>query len=314
MNKATKLQKRREELIQRTCEIFNINPEQAESLFIQPKTSVVITNELAKEFVQNNIANGNLRNVPFLENAYIIEKNKNLFTQSDEFKNGYIYIQNISSLLPSLALEPNPKEMILDMCAAPGGKTIQIAKKADGEAEIFVNDENPTRVAAMKKLFETYKVKINSYYSQPAQYLSKHLPPEYFDKILLDAPCSGEGLIDLTKPATLSFWSTKKIKRLSKLQKSMIAEAYKLLKKDGVLVYSTCTLAPEENEEVINWALTNFKDLHVESVQIKDMIENATDGLINWKGKTLNLQCKNCVRIKPNQFMEAFFVCKLKKI
>ena len=314
MRTDTKIAKRKEELTQRTSKIFSITPEESETLFKHPKMSVIQLNNSTKDFIGQNIKAGNLKPITWVENAYTIEQNKDAITHSTPFETGQIYVQNISSILPVIALDPKPTDTILDMCAAPGGKTIQIANKSQNSALITVNDENPTRIHAMKRLFETYKVKIQEYYTQPAQYLTKHLPLEYFDKILLDAPCSGEGLIDFSKPSTLGFWSTKKIKRLNKLQKSIIAEAYKLLKPNGTLVYSTCTLAPEENEEVISWALNNFKDLEVQELAFKNDIVNSYNGLTSWKDKPLSTNCKKCLRVKPNDYMEAFFVCKLKKV
>lgn len=311
----TKLNNRKQELIQRTSEIFNITEAEAIELFNNKKStiSVIKETENTKKLIEDGLTNNKLEKISWTNNAYIIKEDKSFFTHTKEFENGEIYIQNASSLIPVITLEPKSNELILDMCAAPGGKTINIYKHSENNANIIVNDENSTRVNGMKKLFEIYSVKINAYYSQPAQYLSKHLPYEYFDKILLDAPCSGEGLINLNDEKTLGFWSTKKIKRLNNLQKNIIAEAYKLLKPGGTLVYSTCTLAPEENEDVVSWTLDNFKDLHMEEITLKENITNATNGLVKWKDKQFNTECSKCLRVKPNEYMEAFFVCKLKK-
>jgi len=312
MNRNQKLDNRKEELLSRTAEIFNITREETLTLFTPHKSCVVITDEYAKGFCNKNVLLGNLQPLEWDKNTFVILGNKDIFTKSEEFRTGKIYIQNASSLLPVVALDAKPGELVLDMCAAPGGKTIQISKKAVDEVSLIVNDENPTRVNAMKRLFSTYNVPIQGYYTQPAQYLSKHLPLGYFDKILLDAPCSGEGLIDIKDINTLGYWNTKKIKRLNKLQKSMIAEAYKLLKPEGILVYSTCTMAPEENEEVISWALDNLEGLSVQEIGIEN-IDSTTSGITKWKEKALNTSCSRCIRVKPNEIMEAFFVCKMKK-
>lgn len=314
MNKLdTKLNERKEELLTRTSEIFGISIEEAEILFRPKKMSLTVTKEIFSDFIEDNLRTGKLTKIPWNSNGYIIEVDKYFFTHSKEFEEANIYLQNASSLLPTLVLEPKAGETVLDMCAAPGGKTLNIASATNNKAEIYVNDENNTRVQSMRKMFELYGTNIKSYYSQPAQYLSKHLPAEHFDKILIDAPCSGEGLINLHDIRTLGYWSTKKIKRLNGLQKSIIAEGYKLLKPGGTMVYSTCTLAPEENELVINWALENFKDLKIAEIEIKSTVENATDGLTKWKDKQLPTELTKCLRVKPNDYMEAFFVCKLQK-
>jgi 16S rRNA (cytosine1407-C5)-methyltransferase len=311
MGNTQKLEKRKMELLNRTSLIFGGTPEDSIDLFNRHKSSIIITNDTSIPFINTHLKTGDLSLLPWDKKTFVIEGKKYLFTQSKEFKEGDIYIQNASSLLPVIALNAKPEDLVLDMCAAPGGKTIQISKRAKDKAVLIVNDENPTRITAMKRLFSTYNVGIQGYYTQPAQYLSKHLPLEHFDKILLDAPCSGEGLINISDINTLGYWSTKKIKRLNKLQKSMIAEAYKLLKVGGTLVYSTCTMAPEENEEVISWALDNLKGWEVQDVIIDGI--DLIPGLTEWKGKKLNEGCKKCVRVKPNEIMEAFFVCKLKK-
>jgi len=304
-----KIDKRLKELLTRTSLIFGISEEEAGALFTPKKSSLVAI----KPKVVNTLAKDRLSKIAWANQAYVIEGEKALFTHSEEFLTGQIYIQNASSLLPVIALAPKPDEIILDMCAAPGGKTIHIACLTGNKAKIYANDENTGRVENMKKLCELYDAKVYNYSSFPAQHLGRYLPTEYFDKVLLDAPCSGEGMINLSKPDTLRFWSPKKIKRLSRLQKMMIAEGLKLLKPGGTLVYSTCTLAPEENEEVIYWALKNFSGLELVNPEVKPKVANATDGITQWKGKKLHDSCSRCLRVKPNEYMEAFFVGVVKK-
>ena len=143
------------------------------------------------------------------------------------------------------------------------------------------------REYVMKKLFDLYEVPIENFYNQPAQYLYKNIENEKFDKILIDAPCSGEGMINLENPKTIGFWSVKKIKRLSKLQKRIIESAVKLLKPGGTLIYSTCTFASEENEENINPI----------EIDIENKLPNEN----------------SYIKIIPNNYMEPFFVCKMTK-
>jgi NOL1/NOP2/sun family putative RNA methylase len=131
----------------------------------------------------------------------------------------------------------------------------------------------------------------------------------FFDKILLDAPCSGEGTIRST-PRTLEMWNINTIKNLSKLQKSLIASAIEILKPDGELVYSTCTHAPEENEEVIDFALKNF-DVKVEKINLP---LKTAEGITEWENKTYDKQVKLTHRVYPNlSDTEGFFVSKLRK-
>lgn len=311
-----KTKERKQELLNRTSQIFNISLDECEKLFSKKKSTVTINNnkadEKTKTYIKLNLEKEMLKEISWYKGGYTIETEKGMFTHSKEFENGEIYIQNASSLLPAKILDIQENNTFLDMCAAPGGKTINISSKSNNKEYITVNDENKIRLGKMKKLFEIYNTKVENYFSKPAQYLSKILPKEYFDYILLDAPCSGEGLIDINDNKTLDFWSTKKIKRLSYLQKSIISEAYKLLKPGGYLVYSTCTLAPEENEEVISWILDKHRNMEILDINM-ELPNNATKGITSWNSKTYKNDCTKCIRIKPNEFMEAFFVCKMQK-
>jgi len=308
----TKWETRKAILLARTAEIFGASENEAREFFGPRKRSLTMLDEQANDLIQKGVQDGSLTKIPWAKDAYIIESEKSIYTNSPQATLGYIYLQNASSLLPPLALNPQPGEKLLDMCVAPGGKTILLAKLSNGLADITVNDESRTRLAITKRLFSRLAIPITAYYTQPAQYLAKLLPPESFDKILVDAPCSGEGLINLAQPKSLTFWSLKKVKRLSNLQKLILAQAEKLLKPGGLVVYSTCTLAPEENEEVVDWAVKKL-GLIPQKLDLADLLANATAGLDSWKGKTYSPECKNCVRIKPNSHMEPFFLCLMTK-
>jgi len=293
-----KINSRETELLNRTSKIMNVSTEEARNYFKPFQSTLVLIKEEGREFVEKSISEGKLSKINWYKDAYIINSEKSFFTHSKEFELGQIYILNASSLIPALVLDPKPEERILDMCAAPGGKTIQISKLSKNLANISVNDEDNYRLRVMKKLFETYEVAIEDFYNQPAQYLHKNIENEKFDKILIDAPCSGEGMINLENPKTIGFWSVKKIKRLSKLQKRIIESAFKLLKPGGTLVYSTCTFASEENEENLNWAIKNLAlEVHPIEIEIENKLPNEN----------------SYIKIIPNNYMEPFFVCKMSK-
>lgn len=311
-NTITKWETRKAVLLARTAEIFGVSEAEAEKFFGPRKQSLTVLDERANELISRGVQDGRLTKIPWAKDAYSIETEKSDYTNSPEANLGYIYLQNASSLLPPLVLDPKPNENILDMCAAPGGKTILLAKLSNGLADITVNDESRTRLAITKCLLSRLAIPIKAYYTKPAQYLAKLLPPESFDKILVDAPCSGEGFINLAQPKSLNFWSLKKVRRLSNLQKLILAQAEKLLKPGGLVVYSTCTLAPEENEEVIDWAVKKL-GLVPQKLNLADFLANAAAGLASWQGKTYSPECKNCVRIKPTSHMEPFFLCLMVK-
>lgn len=313
-----KILSRKKELLQRTAVLFETPVVNVEGFFGQ-KDSILRINKI-KVSDPNSLSKKigalcTLKKVEWADSVYIIQSGKEKLTKTAEFEQGLFYIQNAASLLPVLALNPMQGETILDTCAAPGGKTIFLAELTQNKANITANDADHLRVGNMKKLCEIYGAKIDSFYSQPAQFLTKHLEKEYFDKILIDAPCSGEGMINLENEDSLKYWSKKKIKRLSKLQKRIIKEAYELLKPGGILIYSTCTLAPEENEEIIEYALQTYSDLELEQPFETNVLNkiNMRNGTNSWQNKTYANDLSKCKRVVPNKYMEAFFIAKLKK-
>jgi 16S rRNA (cytosine1407-C5)-methyltransferase len=141
-----------------------------------------------------------------------------------------------------------------------------------------------------------------------------YVTPQKFTKILIDAPCSAEGLINLANTDSLKYWSQKKVKQLRNLQKKIVNCAYELLDEDGELVYSTCTYSPEENEEVIAYLLNKHKDLRVMAIDTKLIKENFIPALISWNNTLFTEDITKCIRILPTDLFEGFFVAKLKKL
>lgn len=294
-----KLIQREQTFRERVSRTLSVGDEAIASMFGE-KDSCLRTNTLKfkPEEIYSKINDlAELEKINWLENVFVIKAGKDKLTHSELFRNGAYYIQNLSSLLPVLILDPKPNETILDVCAAPGGKTTYIAQVTNNQAQVVINDESHTRLMRTKQLCKNYGVKLAGTFNQPAQYLTKHIDTK-FDAILIDAPCSGEGLINLLKPESLQFWSTKKINRLKKLQKRILEESYQLLKSGGRIVYATCTTAPEENEEVIASLLKNHND--VASVEVVLPIKNT-------------VTVDNSVHIVPNNTFQAFTISKIIK-
>jgi len=132
-----------------------------------------------------------------------------------------------------------------------------------------------------------------------------------FDKILIDAQCSGEGMINFKHRHAMRYWSLKRIYRFHELQKKFLENGYKLLKPGGVLIYTTCTFAPEENEYSIDYILRRHNDLSVEKINLQ--LDNFINGITFWDGNKFRQEIENSTRILPNEIMEGFFICKLKK-
>ncbi len=174
---------------------------------------------------------------------------------------GLYYIQEASAMSPAEALQPQPGEKILDLCAAPGGKTTQIAAKMNGEGILVANEVDAKRIKALVENLErcgvTNAVVLNEY--------PEHLAPrftDFFDRILVDAPCSGEGMFR-KDPAVCERWSLRAVEKCATLQLDILYSAAQMLKVGGRLVYSTCTFNPVENEQVIATFLTNHPEFRL---------------------------------------------------
>lgn len=225
---------------------------------------------------------------------------------------GYYYAQEIASMLPPLVLAPKKGEKVLDLCASPGSKTTQMASMMENSGLIIANEVKIGRIKILAANLERCGVMNTIITKKDGIALCKRFQNEniLFDKILLDAPCSGEGTIRST-PSTLEMWNMKTIENLSKLQKSLIASAIEILKPNGELIYSTCTHAPEENEEVLDFALKNF-DVKMEKINLPI---KTVPGITQWEGKEYSKEIKLAHRVYPqNANTEGFFVSKLRKL
>jgi 16S rRNA (cytosine1407-C5)-methyltransferase len=224
--------------------------------------------------------------------------------------NGEVYIQNAASWLPVLALDPKPGDVILDVCAAPGGKASHIQAITLNQSKLTCNDNSKPRLLKLQRNMERLGADA-TYTLCDATRLSRTFQPATFDRILLDAPCSGEGLMTLDDLKLFDSWSVAHIRRLSDLQKKILSESWQLLKPGGTLVYSTCTMAPEENEAVIDYFLRKNPDAQLEPLNFP--LENRMPALISWNDKPYTNDLSPCLRLVPGKLTEAFFVAKLKK-
>ena len=248
---------------------------------------------------------------------------------------GYYYIQELASMLSIIALTPKQNELILDLCASPGSKTTQMASQINNTGTIIANDVNIKRIQILASNLERCGVTNTIITRDDGIRLCEKfkLQDLKFDKILLDAPCSGEGTMR-SSPKTCLRWNQNTIKSLSKLQKKLFKNAFDILKPNGEIVYSTCTHAPEENEEVVDFALKEFKDeIKIEEIKLP---VKCREGITEWtsdfakyspeskfekseRGRELdkkyNEKVKFCARIYPqDNNTEGFFIAKFKRI
>ena len=223
------------------------------------------------------------------------------------FQQGFLYAQSLSSLLPVLALDPKPGEAVLDFCAAPGSKTTQMAALMHNQGTITAVENIKGRFFKLKSVLSLMNAENVTCKLTDAR---RFRPWELFDKILVDAPCSSEGRFSVHDKKSCAFWSPRKIKEMSHKQKGILLAAGRLLKAGGILVYSTCTFAPEENEGVIGWFLGKTgNQFEVVPVDFPDIQRYPALGV--WQGKKIDPQIQNSLRILPTKTMEGFFITKL---
>jgi NOL1/NOP2/sun family putative RNA methylase len=242
-----------------------------------------------------------LEKIPFLENGYWVRKAKVSVGATTEYLLGLYSIQEAAAQIPATLFTDLKDKLVLDACAAPGGKTVQLADLMRNTGMLVALDVEKGRLAALANQLERCRVQNTVVYQLDARRTSRlNLR---FDCVLLDVPCSGNF-------ATDEHWFRRRtledVERNAGLQREILAEAVRVLKDDGEMVYSTCSLEPEEDELNIDWAV---KNLNVEPVKIDCFGEN---GLTRVFGKELDSSVANCRRIWPDQ-TQGFFVCKLRK-
>lgn len=240
-----------------------------------------------------------VKSVPWYCDAFILQnKSKRELMELTMYTEGKIYIQSLASMVPPLALDPKPGEKVLDLTAAPGSKTSQIAAFMKNEGELVANDNNKPRFFKLKHNLEMLGAKATLRMEDGSRLCGEF--PNYFDKILLDAPCSAEARFVEGKPKTYGYWSERKIKEMAYKQRKLLFSSWYALKPGGTLVYSTCTFAPEENEKQIERLLKRFSDAETLPINLPGL-------------KTLSTSVSNTIRLMPTNETEGFFVAKLHK-
>jgi NOL1/NOP2/sun family putative RNA methylase len=251
----------------------------------------------------------NVKEVPFYKDGFVFEGKKPVVLGNTlEHFLGYIYIQEAASMIPPVALQPEEDDVILDMAAAPGSKTTQMAQMISNKSVIVANEKLLSRVASLRANLQRCGVENTIVTCMDARAFKN--TGLKFDKILLDAPCSGTGAI-MKSPQTLKTWSLNTSKGLGNVQKQMMLSAIECLKENGTLVYSTCSLEPEENEENVDWLIKKF-GFKVEEIKLHGF--KSIGGIASWEKNEFDKQVEKCLRIYPQyNNTEGFFVAKLKK-
>ncbi len=255
---------------------------------------------------------------------------------------GQVYVQSLASQLPVRILDPQPGERILDLAAAPGSKTLQIAacvgkRGGDGRSEAGESGEKAGEVAAVEIAKKRmYKLRDNlaqhgardlvRIYLQDGTRVWRYRP-DYFDRVLVDAPCSSEGRFQAHDPDTMAYWSPGKVKEMVRKQRRLLYSACRAVRPGGTIVYSTCAVSVEENELAIHTLLEQSGG----QLTVEPILPPGTPGtsgtsgfdaqrvpsrmapVLHYRGQDLNPAIAGALRIVPSRLMEGFFVCRLRR-
>ena len=310
-----KLAKKRDLWVQRTMQVTGMNYDSTRELLRTGRHQSLRLNPLAADRKQTlqalRLLGWRGEPVSWCQDGYTLDAGLKAVRDSQLATDGAVLIQNAASWLPVLALDPQAGDYILDVCAAPGGKTTHVAALVNNEAHIIANDNSRARLMKLQSMCARLRAEVQEFTLYDALSMGRRLSPESFDRILLDAPCSGEGMMQYDNDKDFESWSVAHIKRLQQLQKRMLVQAWQLLKPGGTLVYSTCTMAPEENEAVIDYGLRALESVVI--MPLTTELPNRIPVVGGWNGRTYNPALQGCLRLIPSRETEAFFVCKLIK-
>lgn len=249
-----------------------------------------------------------LKKIPWIPEGYFYEEEA-APAKHPFYAAGLYYLQEPSAMTPASRLPVQPGEKVLDLCAAPGGKATALGAKLRGEGLLVANDINTARTKALLRNVELFGIS-NAFVTNEPPYILAERYPQYFDKIMVDAPCSGEGMFR-KNPAVIEAWQEKGPEYFSKLQKEIILHGADMLRPGGQMLYSTCTFSPAENEAVITHLLEERPDMEV--IPMEDY-EGFSSGITAFEGQKFHESCALCRRIFPHKMRgEGHFLALLHK-
>lgn len=249
-----------------------------------------------------------VRKIPWIENGYYYDAGVDQPAKHPYYFAGLYYIQEPSAMTPAAVLPVTPGERVLDLCAAPGGKSTELAAKLSGEGVLVSNDISNSRAKALLKNLELFGTKNAVVVSETPAKLAMRFEG-YFDKILVDAPCSGEGMFRKS-PAIMKNWEQYGVEYYQKLQREILPFAVKMLRPGGMLLYSTCTFSPEEDEDTLAFLLREYPELSMADVGLR--YEGFAPAHPEWADAPEEVE--KAIRIWPHRMEgEGHFVALLQK-
>ena len=297
----------KEKFIERYSALTDFNEFKKYSLSFLRRSIRVNTLKSSVEEVKRRLKEKwTLEQIPWCKEGFYIEGERRDIGNLTEHALGYIYVQEAVSMIPPIALDPKPGELILDMAAAPGSKTTQIAQYMKNKGVLVANDVEVERIMALAINVQRMGI-TNCVITMMKGGWFKDLQ---FDRILLDAPCSGTGTIRKSLK-TIRMWNPNMIRRLAGMQKALIETAFSNLKEGGTMVYSTCSLEPEEDEGVIDSFLSKHENAKLENIHL-DI--KRSPAITEFEKYRYNDEVNKCLRLWPqDNDTEGFFVAKIRK-
>lgn len=269
--------------------------------FDQPSISGFRSNPLKNGLPQDTIKLSSGQ-IPYVEHGYYGQVNG----KSIDHVTGWVYSQEPSAMYVGEVVNPQPGERVLDLCAAPGGKSTHLISKMQDQGLLVANEIFPKRAQVLASNLERWGTQNTVVLNESPADL-EHQFPAFFDRILVDAPCSGEGMFR-KDPAGIEYWNPDYPAECAHRQRKILQSALKMLKPGGILVYSTCTFAPEEDEQNIAWLLNEYPALEMTTVKKYDGMD---DGRPEWADN--NPELAKAVRLFPHHLQgEGHFIAKLK--
>jgi len=235
---------------------------------------------------------------------------KSALSHTPEAENGEIYIQNPSSQWVGQLVDARPEMEVLDLAAAPGSKTTQLAALMDNRGYLAAVEPIKGRYFRLQDNLRRMGVRNCRTFLADGRSIG-HKVPERFDRVLLDAPCSSEGRISALDADSYAHWSPRKIKEQSRKQRGLIMSAWRALKPGGTLIYATCSFAPEENERTVAHLLKKHPEAELLPIELP--FDNWQPGLSEWQGKPFPEAMALTRRILPTELFDGFFVARIKK-
>jgi 16S rRNA (cytosine1407-C5)-methyltransferase len=305
------------EFIERLCAIVpRVWQERVLASFQQPRRTAFRINTLALEagIALQEMERAGIRPeaVAWCDHAFhVAPEDRARLTHHELASNGAIYVQGLSSILASLILHPQPGENVMDLAAAPGGKATHMAALMNNQGWLSVVEPIRKRMFVLADNLKRAGVTISHTYLMDGRRAGPKVPGR-FDRVMLDAPCSGESRFHIEQPASWKTWSLRKIREQARKQQGLIQSAFESLRPGGRLLYGTCSFAPEENEVIVDGLLNELSG-EARLLPIELPFDHWQPGLLAFQNRSFHPELALARRVLPNACYDGFFMALIGK-